>query len=676
MGTSQTLTRKIKEIFVAQKLAQTTGKEQILKEYLNTVYFGDSAYGVGAAAQAYFGLSISELNQITPAQAAMIAAMTQSPSYYSPNPKDGVRHQALVARWHYVLNAMADMGTLPQQTAAKATFPQTVKPFTNNWSGYRGYIMQAVLNELRTTYGYSKNEIFNGGLHVVTTVNAHLMNSLYATVRHNRTLMRNGTPPTPPFGARVASTGLPKYVHIGAVLEQPGTGAILAMYGGQNYNKTQFDNALQSRNQVGSSFKPYVLATAVQQGMNVQTSHLNGFSPLWIPPDSQPDVFASLKNTNATSFYEVQNDEVSNPDRPVSVMEATAMSLNTAYADLWHRVAFNAANGDHPVVDMAKAFGVDVAPADPNGGGGSGLVTMEDEAGSALGQASLTVEEQANMIATLADGGVYHTPHVIREIINGTQVIPAKVTQREVLTPDQAAEVDWAMSFDMGSLGTANGLGLTNGQTVIAKTGTTNLSQSAFFLGATQREAMAVGMFVNKPNCPASLGAECTSTQALAFQPPGGIQTLFGVGGFPGYGGQWPAIIWHDFFMQKFNNQAPQAWPAPPANYGTAWNLVPPLPKPKPKPHPCFGSRRRCQDNPGQNPSPAPCIPGGPVPCPVVTPSLPPFGGAARGTGAATAGGVAAGGLVATGVLASLLPGGRRRWRPRRRRAGPRGRAG
>ena len=127
---------------------------------------------------------------------------------------------------------------------------------------------------------------------------------------------------------------------------------------------------------------------------------------------------------------------------------------------------------------------------------------MQDQAGIALGQASLTVEEQATMIATLADGGTYHTPHVIKDIIVGNATTPAKINQREVLTPDEAAEVDYALSFDMGSLGTANGLGLTNGQTVIAKTGTTNLSQSAFFLGATPRYAMAVGMFVNKPRVP------------------------------------------------------------------------------------------------------------------------------------------------------------------------------
>src|SRR5438876_3478029 len=93
IGTAQTMSRKVKEIFVDQKLAQNTSKEQILKEYLNTVYFGGGAYGVGAAALYYFGLPASQINQITPSQAAMIAAMIQSPSYYTPDPKGGVPYQ-------------------------------------------------------------------------------------------------------------------------------------------------------------------------------------------------------------------------------------------------------------------------------------------------------------------------------------------------------------------------------------------------------------------------------------------------------------------------------------------------------------------------------------------------------------------------------------------------------
>ncbi len=225
IGTAQTMTRKVKEIFVAQKLAQTTSKEQILKEYLNTVYFGHQAYGVGAAALYYFGLPASQINQITPAQAAMIAAMIQSPSYYTPDPKAGVPYQALVARWHYVINAMVGMGTLSPQEAAKAKFPTVVKPFNNNWGGYRGYIMQAVFNELEQTYGYTKDQINTAGLHVVTTFSKPLMDSLYATVNQNRALMKAGTPPALASGSTVGcglKGCLPKYVHIGRGAREPG----------------------------------------------------------------------------------------------------------------------------------------------------------------------------------------------------------------------------------------------------------------------------------------------------------------------------------------------------------------------------------------------------------------------------------------------------------------------
>ncbi|HEV3292373.1 MAG TPA: hypothetical protein VG123_25660, partial [Streptosporangiaceae bacterium] len=188
--------------------------------------------------------------------------------------------------------------------------------------------------------------------------------------------------------------------------------------------------------------------------------------------------------------------------------------------------------------------------------------------------------------------------------------------------------------------------------------GTTNLSQSAFFLGATQRDAMAVGMFVSKPGCtlPSSEQFLCTSTSALAFTPPAGLQTLFGVGGYPGYGGQWPAIIWHAYFMKQFNSLPVQAWPALPADFGTAWNLVPPLPKPKPKPkHDCFGNGRHCHI-----PIPTPPVGGGGG-----------GGGGGGAGGAGTVGGAAAGGIVTTGLTVTMLPAGARRWRARRRQRGP-----
>ena len=223
----------------------------------------------------------------------MIAAMIQSPSYYTPDPKAGVPYQALVARWHYVINAMVGMGTLSPQDAAKAKFPTVVKPFNNNWGGYRGYIMQAVFNELEQTYGYTLDQINTKGLHIVTTFSKPLMDSLYATVNQNRALMKARHPAR--AGVRVdgglRAEGLPAEIrpHRARCSRTRRTARSSPCTAGRTTTRPSTTCALQSRNQVGSSFKPYVLATAVKQGMNVQTSQLNGFSPLWIPPDADAD---------------------------------------------------------------------------------------------------------------------------------------------------------------------------------------------------------------------------------------------------------------------------------------------------------------------------------------------------------------------------------------------------
>jgi len=665
IGTTQSMSRKIKEIFVAQKLAQSKSKEWILQQYMNTVLLGGNVYGVGAAAQFYFGLAPSQLSKITPAQAAMIAAMIQSPNGYSPDPKAGAAYQGLVFRWKYVLRNMESMGTLSPQDYAQALrkFPTVTKPVNLTWDGYRGYIMQAVQHELLTTYHYSQQRINTGGLHIVTTFNKTLMNRLYATVRSANILMRHCRVPAILSSSAPASCkGLPRWVRFGAVLEDVKTGAIVAMYSGPDYNrkhcKCKFDNALLSRNQVGSSFKTYVLATAVNQGMNVQSSILNGDSPLWIPPDSQSTTLAKAGGQSpGAGYYKVVNDESGNNSfGPVHVQNATAISLNTAYTDLWHRVAYNTDTGQHPVTKMAKDFGVDTHA--------SGLVTMEDQAGTALGQASLTVEEQATTIATLANNGVYHSPHVVKKIIVGNSVTRANPAERTVLTPNKAADVDWALSADTTGEGTAAGLGLTNGQPIIAKTGTTNLSQSAFFMGATTRYAMADALFVEHPGCtlPKSERYKCESTGALAFAPPPGLESLFGVGGLSGYGGQYPAYIWHQFFMQNFNTLPVEDF-LPVNNDGARWNLYGTLPKPhhhhdqgdgqgQQGHHGCFGQPPgQChQGGPSPTPSGIPTAPPTEFPTPSSSPTKHHGGGVSNGTAAGPAG---AGALALALVVAA-----------------------
>jgi membrane peptidoglycan carboxypeptidase len=542
----------------------------------------------------------------------MIAAMPQAPDGYNPNPSGGVAYQNLVYRWHYVLNSMVQEGWLSRSEASAQKFPKLVKAFNNSWSGYRGYIMEAVLNELESTYHYTAAQVANAGLRVTTTFSKPMMNALYASVKQEESLIKGG---------------MPNWAHAGAVLEQPSTGEIWAMYGGPNFEaptkkcakiRCQWNMALQNREQVGSSFKPYVLALARQQGMNVKTSTLDGHSPLWIPPVANPDTYASWTQptmAGAGSWYEVGNDAGDAQASGVSVVTASAESLNTAYTDLYHRVA---GTDGMDIIHLAQAFGVNTSA--------SGLYNQRSEVGTALGQASLTVGEQASTFSTLADNGMYVTPHVILEIQQQKpnalmSTTMAKVQHRMVLTPDEASDVDYALSFDTKPGGTAATAGLPDGRPIIAKTGTTNLSQSAFFIGSIPQFTLAVGMFTNQQGCPSKVPGCSSVSASAAGAPPAGIQTLYGLAGLQGYGGQEPASIWHDFAMKEFAKMPVQNFATPDFG-GTAWNLLGPnAPKPKkvhPHPNPTvacqgffFGRHCHHQGNGGGgNPTPQPTLPG------------------------------------------------------------------
>jgi membrane peptidoglycan carboxypeptidase len=375
--------------------------------------------------------------------------------------------------------------------------------------------------------------------------------------------------------------------------------------------------------------KPYVLALARSQGMSVKTSTLDGHSPLWIPPVSQPSTYANQSTpANSSQWYEVGNDAGDAQANGVSVVTASAESLNTAYTDLYHRVA---GTDGMNMINMAKSFGVNVSSS------ASGLFTQRDEVGTALGQASLTVEEQASTFATLANNGQYNAPHVILQIQQqlpgqAMQTIQAKVAHHQVLTLDENSDVDYALSFDDKPGGTAPNVGLADGREIIAKTGTTNLSQSAFFIGAIPQFSLAIGMFTNEQGCPTSI-AGCAAAANQESAPPAGLQTLYGVGNLPGYGGEWPATIWHAYAQKMFGSMPVQAFPTPDFG-GTAWNMLGPYtPKPKPVVTPTptptstckgFFFAGHCFHGQGNNPKPTP-TPTTPIPTssfPSTTPTL------------------------------------------------------
>ena len=631
IGDSRSATTKIKEIFISVKLAHTKSKPWILTQYLNTVPFGPTIYGVGAAAQFYYGVNLASAHAtLTVPQAAMLAAMPNEPGVFNPSPSAGADYTALVQRWQYVLTNMARDGAITQQQAntycagcslsdaetafnkyAKVTPPHS----TSGYSGYDGYIMDAVEYELRTDYGITKTDLTTGGYHIVTTVNKQMQSELYKTVGQVKVKMAT-------LGRK-----MPSWAHIGALLEQPGTGKVLAVYGGPGESispakckkiSCDINMATQARNQVGSSFKPYVLAEAVKQNMNVQSSQLDGYESICVPDDQYPQIpslTVTVKGTGASACpvgtpYGYRNyQSIGESNGPVSATDASALSLNTAYADLIHRV------GTQNVIDIAQAFGVNTGPYPQ----GSNLQNEKGEAGIALGEASLTVEEQATFFASLINNGQYVSPHFVAEIVNKNgQKVPLKITTRQVLTPTQAADVDYALSQD-----TVRGTAYPNGvlspfRPTIGKTGTTDVAQDAFFIGAIPQYSLAVGMFTTDQNQSPS------SPQSLNILPS--INGQLG-----GYGGAWPTYLWQQYMTNEFANLPVAQLPTPDFNGFDKWIQAQPA-KPK-KPTCQQGQFQNCRcphgqqcGNPNPNPTPScgfptgqPC--GGPSPSPSPSPS-------------------------------------------------------
>jgi membrane peptidoglycan carboxypeptidase len=572
IGTSQTVSRKMKEIFVAMKVSRQKSKDWILENYLNTIYLGQGAYGIGAAAQTYFNIPVSKLSTISWSQAALMAAIIQQPSTY---PLKQYQND-LQARWQYVRDGLRAMGWISPQTYDQMKFPVfgDYTPGSYGSEVWDPYVMEVVKNELTGVYGYTESQILNGGYKIVTTIDPAKMGALYQAVIAEKQQMAAG------------GESLQSYMHIGAVLENPQTGAIEAFYGGPGYPGAKYDGygrritakecrliycqenmAIYAREQVGSSFKPYVLSAAVAAHMNAQTSWLDGQDFVCIPPDSEPTTFPTPEpapnapNGGCTgSGYGMTNDSTGE-NGAFNPQDAMTNSVNTAYADLWHRV------GGAAVVHMAAMFGVQTGPT------ASGLTTMEHEAGVALGQASLTVLEQATMLSAIDNGGTYHAAHVIGSISQGGTQYPLHIRNYPVFSQvpsensDMASQVQYVMS-KVAYDGTGAAAGMSDGRPIIAKTGTTNTAQSAFFIGAIPQESLAVGIFTNH--------------QSGKLNDP---QTLNGLGGISqGFGGTWPAMIWHTYAQNMFLPLQQQQFLTP-AFTGTQWKLVPDSMLKKPASH-------------------------------------------------------------------------------------------
>lgn len=457
LTTERSLTRKAKEAIVSLKLHNQKSKSQILEGYLNTIYFGRGAYGVEAAAQAYFDKKAEDLNL---RESAVLASVLNNPSRLDPaNGRDN--RQELRGRFEYVLDGMADMGTVPAARAEKSArklpkFPKVEAE--SQYGGQRGHMLAMVKDEL-LDLGFSEQEIEGGGLRVTTTFTQKAMRAAQEGVLQERPTKQG-----------------PNWLHMAAASVEPGTGALRGFYAGQDYLQSQINWAVAG-GMAGSTMKPFAVATALEEGYALKDT-FDGNSPYELPDGSE------MENQGNTSYGDV------------SLTEATKNSVNTAFIDLTLAIP----EGPEKIVETMNDAGIPPAEA-PRRKDRYGIPTsspgLEPITGVALGNATVSPINMANAYATLAAGGEYADVHVIEKVVDrfGEERYTWKQSTDRVIEKDVAADTTYAMQQVVSPDGT--GARATElGRPAIGKTGTATRADggvsSSWFAGATPQLATAV----------------------------------------------------------------------------------------------------------------------------------------------------------------------------------------
>jgi penicillin-binding protein 1A len=487
----RTIVRKIKEAVLAIKLEQELTKEQILERYLNAIYFGRGSCGVGTAARAYFDVDVGQLSL---PQAAYLAGLIRAPEAADAlrNPEEATR------RRHTVLVAMLDEGMIDQaQFDAADAEPwvegQTIQPRPDREglgevrgggpTGYGvEYFIETVRQELQDL-GFDDQEIYGGGLRVYTTLDHAAQQAAYEAV--HEVLDR----PEDPEAALVAIDA---------------TGAVRAMYGGDSFATNEFNYATASGGigrQPGSSMKPFVLATAINNGISLDSKfEAPGRIELAIPgPDWRVSNYGGTEQGILT------------------LVDATRVSSNTAYAQLMLEV------GPDAVVQLAQRMGIS-RPLDPF----PALV---------LGTEEVSPLDMATAYSTFANDGRHRTAHVIDRVVrpDGSEVRP-RFDDEVVLPPEVNRQVVFALR-QVVEAGTATSARLPNAPAA-GKTGTTQNNVDAWFIGFTP----------NGLTASVWMGYEPTDTNGDGIGDQS--REMSDVHGRAVTGGSFPATIWRTFMTR------------------------------------------------------------------------------------------------------------------------------
>lgn len=427
---------KLIEAMTALKINREQSKETILSNYMNTIYFGRGAYGIEAASEAYFG---KPAEQLTLSEAAMLAGIIPAPSAWDP----AISPEMAQERWERVLNLMAEDGWISESEAQSQTFPETIEPkqSTTSMTGWKGYLLQQVRQELVDEGAFSDTDIDAGGYSIISTIDPMMQQAAVDAVA----VMPEDTPDS----VRIA---------ISAVDNK--TGEIVAEYGGSDYEKVQINAATQDIAMAGSTFKPFSLVPFLEGGGSMQ-DRFDGNSPL--------EIGNLVVNNNGGVSY-----------GQASVNDAVKYSINTVFAEI------NEVVGPQNTMDALIAAGI---PEDTPG--------LEPTLLNVLGSASPHNIDLTHAYSTLANGGQEVKPHIVREVKSpsGNVIYQAVPELDTVFSSETISAMLPALESVPAQVGdTVNGQ-LLNGHKVAGKTGTAEEFKAAAFAAFIPQMTATVSMY-------------------------------------------------------------------------------------------------------------------------------------------------------------------------------------
>lgn len=421
MGETTSYVGKAREAVLALKIAQSEDKSEVLCNYMNTIYLGRGAYGIQAAAKAYFNKDAKDL---TMPEAALLAGIIPSPSTWDPanDPEQAE------ARFERVVKIMAEDGYISKQEAAEATMPQTVEHSQEDTlGGPNGYLLTMARDELVATKSFTKEDIDTGGYKIITTIDKDKQ-AIMQTVGDTR------------------PADMPASIQVGGIATDPKTGEVVSVYAGSDYLKQQLNNATQSTFQPGSTMKPFALLGAAQEGVS--------FSTLFNGNSGQSFVGAPNLVNNALEMNWGN----------INLYQATANSVNTVFMNVNEHLT------PQRTAEIAHEAGI-TSKID------------KDSIFNVLGINSSTVWDLAQGHTTIAANGVKRTLHMVRQVVNdeGKELYKAPDTAKKVFDENDTALVQTAMrgTIQYGTATEAQAVG----RPLAGKSGTANDETAASFVG-------------------------------------------------------------------------------------------------------------------------------------------------------------------------------------------------